>query len=213
MFSINMEDVYKMLETMRGQLIALGVILALAIIITVAVNKKTIKNTAARKLIHSQSWIIAAVGVILSVSMILFEPLYSTLNLMSGSGNLTQPTIKAAKQLAENIEDEGIVLLKNENNSLPLKSHKLNVFGWASTNPIYGGSGSGSMNDSYPTVSLLEGLKNAGFETNTVLSDFYTKYRADRPTAGMTGADWSLPEPTADSYADSMITDAQEFSD
>ena len=39
MFSINMEDVYKMLETMRGQLIALGVILALAIIITVAVNK------------------------------------------------------------------------------------------------------------------------------------------------------------------------------
>ncbi|WP_311375273.1 glycoside hydrolase family 3 C-terminal domain-containing protein [Alloscardovia omnicolens] len=213
MFSISMEDVYKMLETMRGQLIALGVILALAIIITVAVNKKTIKNTAARKLIHSQSWIIAAVGVILSVSMILFGPLYSTLNLMSGSGKLTQPTIKAAKQLAENIEDEGIVLLKNENNSLPLKSHKLNVFGWASTNPIYGGSGSGSMNDSYPTVSLLEGLKNAGFETNTVLSDFYTKYRADRPTAGMTGADWSLPEPTADSYADSMITDAQEFSD
>ena len=47
------------------------------------------------------------------------------------------------------------------------------MFGWTSTNPVYGGAGSGSLSDNYPKVSLLEGLANSNFKTNTALSDFY----------------------------------------
>jgi beta-glucosidase len=93
------------------------------------------------------------------------------------------------------------------------QSTKLNVFGWASTNPCYGGTGSGSLSDAYETVSLLQGLENAGFELNTELSDFYTAYRADRPEVGMWAQDWTLPEPTVDSYSDDLINGAKEFSD
>lgn len=80
---------------------------------------------------------------------------------------------------------------------LPLDGGNINVFGWASTNPIYGGTGSGSLNDAYPTVSLLEGMANAGFTTNAELSSFYTSYRADRPAVGMWAQEWTLPEPAA----------------
>ena len=59
----------------------------------------------------------------------------------------------------------------------------------------------------------LQGLENAGFELNTELSDFYTAYRADRPEVGMWAQDWTLPEPTADSYTDDLMNNAKDFSD
>ncbi|HCA30927.1 MAG TPA: hypothetical protein DEP23_15915, partial [Ruminococcaceae bacterium] len=82
------------------------------------------------------------------------------------------------------------MLLKNDSSLLPLNNgKKLNVFGWASTNPCYGGTGSGALSDSYPTVSLLDGLKNAGISTNTELTSFYSSYRQDRPEVGMMSQD------------------------
>ena len=90
---------------------------------------------------------------------------------------------------------------------------KLNVFGWASTNPCYGGTGSGSLSDAYEKVTLLQGIENAGFELNTELSDFYVDYCAERPRVGMFTQDWTLPEPTAESYSDELVENAKEFSD
>ena len=40
----------------------------------------------------------------------------------------------------------------------------MNVFGWASTNPIYGGTGSGSA-DTSSVVSILQSLSDAGYKT------------------------------------------------
>ena len=45
---------------------------------------------------------------------------------------------------------------------------------------ILGGAGSGSLNDAYDTISLLQSLKDAGLEYNEELSKFYTDYKADR---------------------------------
>ena len=138
----------------------------------------------------------------------------SMISLATGNGTIQEETSAEATDLVEQIADEGIVLLKNEDNILPLAdNNKLNVFGWASTNPCYGGTGSGSLSDAYETVSLLQGLENAGFELNTELSDFYTAYRADRPEVGMWAQDWTLPEPTADSYTDDLMNNAKDFSD
>lgn len=79
----------------------------------------------------------------------------------------------AAKQLAEEINEEGMVLMQNNNNVLPLKQGaKLSVFGKSSVNPAYGGGGSGALIGVEP-VSLFDGLKNAGFKTNGVLEAFY----------------------------------------
>ena len=50
----------------------------------------------------------------------------------------------------------------------------MNTFGWSATNPVYGGTGSGSLSGLYPTVTLLEGIKQAGIEYNEDLNKFTT---------------------------------------
>lgn len=69
------------------------------------------------------------------------------------------------------------------------------------------------MNDSYATTSLLQGLKDAGISYNTELSNFYTKYNSNRPVVGMNGQDWTLPEPPVNTYPDSMLSKAKNYSD
>ncbi|MBP7956910.1 MAG: glycoside hydrolase family 3 C-terminal domain-containing protein, partial [Faecalibacterium sp.] len=109
---------------------------------------------------------------------------------------------------------EGVVLAKDEDNVLPVASgSKLNVFGWSSTNPCYGGTGSGALNTAYPVTDLLTGLHDAGIETNEELSKFYTDYKADRPSVGMVEQDWTLPEPNVNLYTDEMMENAKAFSD
>ena len=96
------------------------------------------------------------------------------ISLAMGNGTITDETSDESTALVQEIAEEGIVLLKNDG-TLPLAADSnLNVFGWASTNPCYGGTGSGALSDAYPTVSLLQGLEDAGFNLNTELSDFYT---------------------------------------
>lgn len=111
------------------------------------------------------------------------------------------------------MQSEAVTLLKNDDSNLPLSGKKVNVFGWGSTNPVYGGTGSGSMSKQYKTVSLLDGMKQAGLKTNTELSKLYTDYRKDRPEVGMFAQDWTLPEMPAKQYSDKLVSDAKDFSD
>ena len=117
-------------------------------------------------------------------------------------------------EAAEAIADEGITLLKNEGNALPLASGtKLNVFGWSSVAPVYGGAGSGS-SDSSKAASLLDGLHEAGFETNTELENFYTNFRSERPSISFFGVDFTIPEPTMEEFQNANIFEnAKAFSD
>ena len=195
MLSINIEDVIKVLNSMKPQLIGFGVVLVLAIVAMIACMKLP---KAKKYMIRCQA------GLAILLAMI---------SLATGSGSISEETSAEATDLVEDIADEGIVLLKNEGSTLPLTAGNLNVFGWASTNPVYGGTGSGALNDAYHTVTLLEGLENAGFTLNTELSDFYTAYRADRPTIAMGTQDWTLPEPPASTYTDEMMANAKAFSD
>lgn len=55
MLQINMADVMNVVGSLVPYLVVIGVLLVLAIIITFAVNKKTVKNVGSRKLIHSES--------------------------------------------------------------------------------------------------------------------------------------------------------------
>lgn len=210
MLAINMDDVINVLNSCKPYLIALGVVLALAIVVTVACMKL---KKPVKKLVRKEAWIAFLLAVVVIVNLICFIPMSSMISLAMGNGTITDETSDESMALVQEIAEEGIVLLKNDG-TLPLAADSnLNVFGWASTNPCYGGTGSGALSDAYPTVSLLQGLEDAGFNLNTELSDFYTAYRADRPEVGMWAQDWTLPEPTADSYTDEMMANAKEFSD
>lgn len=169
---------------------------------------------ATRKIVHSESWLVALVGIIVAVSMMLTGPLSTLLNNATITKyTLSDATVSKANELAKDVQSEAVTLLKNDDSNLPLSGKKVNVFGWGSTNPVYGGTGSGSMSKQYKTVSLLDGMKQAGLKTNTELSKLYTDYRKDRPEVGMFAQDWTLPEVPAKQYSDKLVSDAKDFSD
>ncbi|SES97371.1 beta-glucosidase [Pseudobutyrivibrio sp. C4] len=210
MLSINIADVIAVLQTMIPQLIVLGVALVAAIIVTICAMKakKPLKG-----FIRKEAWLAFLLVVVVVVNTILLGPVYSMVNMAMGGGTISDEAIEEAKALATEIAEEGIVLLKNDDAALPLaEGTKVNVFGWSSTNPIYGGTGSGALSDAYPTVDFLTGLTDAGIEYNQDLVDFYTGWRTERPTVGMMGQDWTIPEPTVSEYG-SLISDAKDFSD
>ena len=210
MLSINMSDVIGVLESCKAQLIFFGVVLVLAVIAMIVCRKM---DKAGKFMVRAQSVLAILLALVIAVNLICFGPMSTMITLATGSGTISEETSAEATELVSEIAKEGIVLLKNEDNLLPLSGNSsLNVFGWASTNPCYGGTGSGALNDAYHTVTLLEGLENAGFSLNTELSQFYTDYRADRPVVGMSSQDWTLPEPPADTYSDTLISNAQSFS-
>lgn len=86
------------------------------------------------------------------------------------------------KQIARVAATEGMVLLKNENNILPIaKGTALALYGAGATHTIKGGTGSGDVN-SRGTVSIYEGLTNAGYQIVTkswldAYDNAYTKAR------------------------------------
>ncbi|WP_137653082.1 glycoside hydrolase family 3 N-terminal domain-containing protein [Bifidobacterium moukalabense] len=214
MLGINWSDVINVLKSVMPQLIAIGVVLVLAIILTFAVNKKTVKSVGTRKLIHSESWLVFLVATVIAVSMMLFGPLNTLVTSATAKKYaLSDTTVSAANKLAKEVQSEAITMLKNDDSNLPLSSKKVNVFGWGSTNPVYGGTGSGSMSAQYATTSILDGMKEAGFETNADLTKLYTDYRADRPVVAMAEQDWTLPEVPAKQYTDSLVSEAKDFSD
>ena len=99
------------------------------------------------------------------------------LPLMKGVSYTNQPKLKDNAELTRQAATAGMVLLKNENHTLPLASTHKNVaaFGSTSYQFIAGGIGSGYVYRSY-TVSLLEGLKNAGYTVDADLEKIYQKH-------------------------------------
>ena len=84
---------------------------------------------------------------------------------------------KAADQLVEDVTSEGIVLLKNQNQTLPLaKGSKVTLFGRSSVDLVLGGTGAGNINTDY-VVDLKSAMEDDGrFTINSTIWDFYKTY-------------------------------------
>ena len=210
MISVEMEDVLAVLQLCKPYIIGIIAALVIGIVIMIACRRMSRDK---RFLIRGEAAIAMVLAVVVCVNMICFGPMSTLIGLATGNGTLSDETNEEAAEVAEEIMEDGIVLLKNES-LLPLnETKKLNIFGWESINPAYGGAGSGGINDLYDIVSLNQGLENAGFSINQELVDFYNNYGADNPEMSIQKQSWTLPEPPVDTYSDELIKSAKEYSD
>ena len=210
MISVEMEDVLAVLQLCKPYIIGIVAALVIGIVIMIACRRMCRDK---KFLIRREAAIAMVLAVVVCVNMICFGPMATLIGLATGNGTLSDETNEEAAEVAEEIMEDGIVLLKNES-LLPLnETKKLNIFGWESINPAYGGAGSGGINDLYDIVSLNQGLENAGFSINQELVDFYNNYGADNPEMSIQKQSWTLPEPPVDTYSDELIKSAKEYSD
>lgn len=124
-----------------------------------------------------------------------------------------------ALRLNEEIVGEGVVLLKNNENGLPVSKEnaKISVFGKNSANIVLGGSGSGGGN-SAGSISLYDGLRNAGFQLNPTLTEFYEgrasgSGRSASPAIGAKVTGLEIGETPQELYTDEIKNSYNEYSD
>lgn len=207
-------DVNQYVHALSGYIYAIVGSLAAVAVIMIAAHWLVKKGTR-----HVVRWTAGVAWILLVTvlaNVICFGPMYNNLApILNGRGEVSEESVQASEAIIRETGEEGIAMVKNQG-ILPLEANSsLNVFGWASTNPIYGGTGSGSADNSGNT-DILTSLKDAGFQVNQDIIDMYTEYKLDRSSSGATNVsftDWSLPEPTVDHYTDEMMDSAKEFSD
>ncbi len=203
-------DFASYLSSCMGYIYAVIAALVALIVVLILAGKAKKEN---RGFIRWSSVVAFLAIVCLIANLVVTGPLKTNIQtFLAGSGvSLEESTVADSKDVIKRVGEEGLVLVKNEG-LLPMEAGNINVFGWGSTNPILGGTGSGS-SDGSTAVGILGSLADAGFTTNADLTKIYTDYRADRPVVAMQNQDWTLPEPTVDAYTDSVMTQAKDFSD
>ncbi len=168
-------------------------------------------------------WGVTAVAVIAIGGLV--APFASAFGrLMSIEYDSSSPAGVAARenaaQVSEDISDEGIVLLKNEDDVLPLAEKSLNVFSFASFNLILGGGGSGGSNQSQ-AVPFYDALADQGITVNPDLKATMEDAGAKTETGGANGlvqiagamlGGGDEGEPAPDYLTDDVMAQAAEFS-
>ena len=178
------------------------------------------------KIISFVGLILVALIMIIS-NIILFKP-----NVSQTITNLLCPTVIDYETLKQNREQgkalsfqialEGSVLLKNENNILPLSNgiNNVNVFGYSSIDWVYSGSGSGKVQRKEKKYEdFLSSLTNYGINYNTELINMYYKYsfpRGNIDSISLYSENfYQLIEPDIDDknyYTEELLSNAKEFS-
>lgn len=177
-------------------------------------NKKLFKNNKFFVILTS------LILVLFSVASVAINMFNNVIDLYLASNQVDETSLIEAqdnsKALTESIQEEGIVLLENKNNSLPLADTKqLNVFGVGSVATVFGGSGSGASDES-SNITFQEGLENAGFTLNPDLLDFYESHKpekSEQDNFNLDGGDYNIYEPEMDLISDDLLEAAVDYSD
>ena len=102
-----------------------------------------------------------------------------------------KPDLKANASIARLAAAEGMVLLKNDNSTLPLPSgtKKIAAFGNGAYEVVIGGTGSGDVNEAY-SISPAEGYQNAGYIVDKFMKDNYQNYIKQTRAKKSKGGNW-----------------------
>ena len=177
------------------------------------VDGKTIKrpSKAAFVLVSGLMVICLVVGVVISSLQAYFGVVNNVVFEKDPSGEAYEEIEAQAKDITLQEAEEGIVLLENKNNTLPLSGEtKLNVFGRGGYYSTFGGTGSGAGGTNY--TSLYDGLKEAGFELNEELVSFYEDHAIAAENKGLVGTDFGLYENKPEEIKD-LVASAKTYSD
>ena len=160
--------------------------------------------------------VLALLLAVNAAAAVLIPPNVAMINNFFNKGPSEAETAEAGEASAamtEEVASEGIILLDNKNGALPLaQGSKVNLFGYGSRDTVYGGSGSGSGDESN-NVTMAQGLTNAGFEVNQELVAFYNEHFVERTGVGYTGNNFDINEPPVSEYSQELLDNAKAFSD
>lgn len=158
---------------------------------------------------------------IVSVILILIISVSSSFSAFA-AGLISDETTARSVEIAKQIEAEGIVMLENKDNVLPLKNKKVNVFGAVSCSIAFAGAaGSGAVRSSQ-AIDFYDALTNAGIEYNEELYDIYSDYAGASQDSGFIGYvsnvleqyfDGGQSEMPIDKIKENVFVKAKDFSD
>ncbi len=177
------------------------------------VDGKTIKRPSkvAFVLVSILMVICLAVGVVISSFQAYFGVINNVVFEKDPSGEAFEEIESEAKDITLQEAGEGIVLLENKNNTLPLSGEtKINVFGRGGYYSTFGGTGSGAGGTNY--TSLYDGLKEVGFELNEELVSFYEENAMAAENKGLVGTDFGLYENNPKDV-EAYVENAKSYSD
>ena len=194
------------INLLRGLTSACSAVLALAIIATnTALGYSSMLNSA---LGTSSGELVPVEG---EENPIFYASDYGDVN------NLTQENLDALladeDAFVEQEMEEGAVLLRNENNALPLAAdeRRVTLFGSTSAEPIYKNSSGGGNIDPTRVISFYDALKEDGFEINETLYNAYLVPDPNAQSDGMFGP--SVVERAADFYTDEIKDTFADYND
>lgn len=200
------------------------IIIAILLVVLLVLRAKKNKGSLASKAKKTGTVVLSLFLVVLIACNAAIYRFGSVINIwFSGfterSEIMEQATQDSLDQM-ERVMEDGTVLLRNENNALPLTEDadkKINVFGLYSEKLIYTNHFNGDINDEN-RISLAEGFEMAGFEMNTELADFYKEKadeisREDVSIFDLSNRSYDIYEVPTEEYSDEMIENAKAFSD
>lgn len=183
------------------------VVLAAAAVVLLVVRWKKIggKQSKGVNILYSLlSLILVAVIIASNVATSVYASSIDSVFTKAAGGDPTvTTTMDDWMGLVTDIADEGMVLMKNENQTLPLEQGtKINLLGYAAYNPFFSGSGSGSVS-AVDSVTVEKALTDAGFEVNPAMgavTDMWPEKPADTNPYGYNDGDLFFGEPSIDKY-------------
>ncbi|MBO5328170.1 MAG: glycoside hydrolase family 3 C-terminal domain-containing protein, partial [Clostridia bacterium] len=160
------------------------------------------------------------VGSTLGASAASYIPSTATYgNYFNSDFNTREEVLASNRELNEEIEGEGLVLLKNEDNALPLgEAPKVSVFGKNSISVLSGGSGSGA-GGGVPVTGFIDALQQEGFSVNPTLVNFYKDNaksgsgRGKAPGNGQVSAGYNTGETPVANYTEDVEATYKDYSD
>ncbi len=160
-------------------------------------------------------WLLSIIMIpfvaVLVLTTTVARPYFAMVNGIIAPNLSTEENRAEPRAMTQEVESEAIVMLEN-NGTLPLApGSKINVFGVGVEQFTYGGTGSGAADESVNT-SLMQGLRNAGFEVNEDLASWYKENTPEKIDMGMVGTDWNLYEIPQSTYPADLLAGAKDFS-